>query len=358
MSRPTRVIINLAALQHNFQRVQQLAPGRRVIAMVKANAYGHGLELIARALPLADAFGVASVEEGMRLRQAGMTQPIVLMEGLFHPTELDIAVQQRFTLVIHHRANLDILQQAIVTKPLPVWLKINTGMNRLGFTKAEAASVYQLLSTMPAVQQPVGLMTHLAEADDMTSPTTERQVKVFKQMTSHLPGSRTLANSAGIIGWSNTHGDWVRPGLMLYGVSPFAGKTGEDHQLQPVMTLQSQLIAVYSVKPGERVGYGGTWQAAEEGLLGIAAIGYGDGYPQCAKNGVPVLVEGIECSLAGRVSMDMLAIDLRRHPDAKVGAIVTLWGEGLPVERIACGCGASVYELLTRMTPRPAVMLK
>jgi alanine racemase len=326
--------------------------------MVKANAYGHGIERVANALPTVEALGVASLEEGVRLREAGITKPIVLMEGVFFPDEVYEAANHQFTLVVHHLPHVEILENAKVTRPFPIWLKINTGMHRLGIDVAQVNEIYSRLQKIPAVEKPIGLMTHFAEADAIHSAATTHQIELFTQATAHLPGPRSLANSAGILAWPTSHGDWVRPGLMLYGASPFADKTGVDHGLQPVMTLWSELIAITHVKKGGKVGYGGTWEAPEDMLVGVVGVGYGDGYPQFAQNGTPILVNNVECQLVGRVSMDMLTVDLRKQPQAKIGDPVILWGAGLPVERVARHSHTSAYEILTRMTPRPKIQVK
>ncbi len=358
MSRPTYMTIDLQALRANFARVRELAPDRSVMAMVKANAYGHGIQRVALALDEADAFGVASLEEGLMLREAGVKQPIVLMEGLFYADELVEAARHQFTLVVHHLPHVEMLEQAKLDHAFSVWLKINTGMHRLGIAHTAVDEIYQRLSQIACVKKPIGLMTHFAAADNVASMATPAQIQLFQQVTRHLAGPRSLSNSAGILGWSEAHGDWVRPGLMLYGASPISGKTGADEGLKPVMTLWSRLIAVTAVKKGSCVGYHGTWLAPEDMLVGIVGVGYGDGYPQNAKNGTPVLVNGVRCGLAGRVSMDMLAVDLRHQPHAKVGDPVTLWGEGLSVEEIAANSYTSAYEILTRMTPRPKIEIK
>ena len=358
MSRPTYMTIDLHALRHNLSRVRELAPDRSIMAMVKANAYGHGIQRVALALDEADAFGVASLEEGLMLREAGITQPIVLMEGLFSADELVEAAQHHFTLVVHHLPHVEMLEQSTIKHAFPIWLKINTGMHRLGIAISDVDQMYQRLLHADKVEKPIGLMTHFAEADILKSSATTQQVNLFQQATAHLTGPRSLSNSAGILGWPEAHGDWVRPGLMLYGASPLTDKAPSDYGLLPVMTLWSRLIAVTAIKKGSRVGYGSTWEAPEDMLLGVVGIGYGDGYPQCAKNGTPILVNGIRCALAGRVSMDMLTVDLRHQPNAKIGDPVVLWGEGLPVEEVAQYCQASAYELLTRMTPRPKVDIK
>lgn len=355
MSRPTYMKIDLLALQHNLQRVRELAPGRSLIAMVKANAYGHGIVRVAHALTGADSLGVASLEEGLILRESGITQPITLIEGLFYPEEMAEASKQHFNLVVHHLPHVEMLEKAEVDKPFTVWVKINTGMHRLGIDPSQLDEVYQRLMAVKAVQKPIGLMTHFAEADMVDSETTRRQINLFNQTTAHITAPRSLANSAAVIAWPDSLGDWVRPGLMLYGASPFTGKTGRDHGLQPVMTLWSRLIAINLVKKGGKVGYGGTWEAQDDMLVGVVGVGYGDGYPQHAKNGTPVLVNGEVCPLIGRVSMDMLTVDLRNQPNAKIGDPVILWGAGLPVEEVAKYSNTSAYEILTRMTPRPKI---
>jgi len=358
MSRPTFLTIDLAALSHNLERVHQIAKGKKVIAMVKANAYGHGIVRAAKALSAADALGVASLDEGLTLREAGISQPIVLMEGLFNADEVAIAEKNHFILVVHHLPHVEMLEKAKIEKPFTVWLKINTGMHRLGIAPDQLNDIYQRLSAISCVKKPIGLMTHFAEADMVESDATKKQMQLFNQLTANLSGPRSLANSAGILAWPDAAADWVRPGLMLYGASPLPNTTGLDFQLLPVMTLSSQLIAINHVKKGGKVGYGGTWSAPEDIKVGVVGVGYGDGYPQRAQNGTPVLVDGVECELVGRVSMDMLTVDLRKCPNAKVGSTVTLWGKGLPVERVATFCNSSAYEILTRMTPRPKLIEK
>lgn len=358
MSRPTFLTIDLEAIRHNLRRVRTIAPRSKVMAMVKANAYGHGAVRVAKALSDADALGVASIDEAIQLREAGMTQPIVLMEGLFYPAELAEAAHHQLTLVVHHWAQVEMLEQAKINHEFTLWLKVNSGMNRLGLLPADAEDAYRRLMQLKLVKKPIGLMTHFAEADALDHRATVDQMHVFNLATRHLSGPRSLANSAGILGWPDTHADWVRPGLMLYGASPFANQTGQDFDLRPAMTLNSQLIAVNPISLGNKVGYGGTWTAPEDMLLGVVAVGYGDGYPQYAKNGTPVLVNGVMCPLVGRVSMDMLIVDLRKQPNAKVGDPVLLWGAGLPVERVAKQSHSSAYEIFTRMTARPKVQVQ
>lgn len=358
MSRPTQITIDIAALHHNCQRIRELAPGRALMAMVKANAYGHGLERIALALSEVDALGVASFEEALHLRQAGVMHPIVLMEGLFYPDELPDVVDNDFVLVVHHLKHLEMLEQCKLEKPLSVWVKINTGMNRLGFEPKDFKSIYSRLLACESIRKPLGWMTHFAEADTVNGEATLKQIELFNNITRDCTGPKSLANSAGILAWPTAHADWVRPGIMLYGASPFENKTGLDHGLQPVMTLHSQLIAIQHVSKGARIGYGGTWTAPEDRRIGVVGVGYGDGYPQYAVNGTPILVNGQQCPLVGRVSMDMLTVDLSEQPAAKIGDPVVLWGKGLPVEMIAKYTQTSAYEILTRMTQRPRIRVK
>lgn len=358
MSRPTYMKIDLAALRHNLLRVYEFAPGRSVIAMVKANAYGHGVVAIAQALERAEALGVASLEEGIKLREAGIKQPIVLVEGLFYADEVAEAAKHDFTLVVHHLPHVEMLENAKLKHAFPIWLKIDTGMHRLGINPQEFPSIYERLSNSPNIKKPIGLMTHFGEADAKDSDATSQQIKFFNEITKQVNGPRSLANSAGILAWPDALGDCVRPGLMLYGASPFSHLMGLDHDLKPVMTLWSRLIAINSVKKGSKVGYGGTWTAAQDSLIGVVGVGYGDGYPQFAKNGTPVLVNGATCPLVGRVSMDMLTVDLSKQMHAKIGDPVVLWGEGLPVELVARHSHTSAYEILTRMTPRPKIEVK
>lgn len=354
MSRATAVRFNLKALAHNLRRVRAATPGRRVVAAVKAEGYGHGLIRVARALD-ADAFAVACIEEASALREASIEQPILLLEGVFEATELPLCARHRFEIAVHHVEQVLMLERARLEHPLRVWLKIDTGMHRLGLSPAVVPTVYRRLRACPAVTAEIGLMSHLARADERDCDDTLRQVQTFQEATAGRPGERSLANSAGILGWPQTHFDWVRPGIMLYGASPFVDGLAPDEDLQPVMTLSTQLIAVHRLQRGDPVGYGGTWVCPEDMDVGVAAVGYGDGYPRHAPAGTPVLINGREAALIGRVSMDMITLDLRRHPEARVGDPVVLWGEGLPVERIAKAAGTISYTLLCGITRRVRV---
>jgi alanine racemase len=349
--------VSKAALQHNLRQIKQKAPHAKILAMVKANAYGHGLVFVAKALEEADAFGVASLDEALTLRQAGILQDIVLMEGIFHPPELRLVDQKKLTLVVHHWEQVEALLNfhGKLQRPFPIWLKINTGMNRLGLSSIDYRKAYALLSEEPKVQI-IGHMTHFAQADEKENPTTLKQFETFHEIVSEREGLKSLANSAGILAWPASHADWVRPGLILYGASPFQNELASDYQLVPAMSLQSEIIALRELGLGEKVGYGGTWQNnKEKTLIGIVAIGYGDGYPWHAKSGTPVLVNGKRVSLIGRVSMDMLAVDLTGLQNVKVGDPVVLWGPNLPVEEVATHAQTIPYELFCRLTERVIV---
>ncbi|MFO1372025.1 MAG: alanine racemase [Candidatus Competibacteraceae bacterium] len=351
MSRATTVRLELEALVHNFQRVRAAAPGRRVAAAVKAEGYGHGLVRVARTLN-ADAFAVACSEEALSLREAGITQPVLLLEGVFEAAEQSLCARYGLEIAVHHPEQVRMLEGARLERPVRVWLKVDTGMHRLGLAPETVAAIFQRLRDCPAVAPTIGLMSHLARADERQSDYTHQQLQAFENATSGLPGERSLANSAGILGWPQTHYDWVRPGIMLYGASPFVDSLAADEDLRPVMTLHTRLIAIKRLRKGDPVGYGGTWACPEEMDVGVAAVGYGDGYPRHAPSGTPVLVNGREAALLGRVSMDMISLDLRRHPDARIGDPVVLWGEGLPVERIAQAAGTISYTLLCGVTAR------
>jgi alanine racemase len=352
MTRPARALIDLDALGHNLRRVRQVAPSPRVIAIVKAEAYGHGLARAAGALDEADALGVASVEEGARLRDAGCRKPILLLEGFFSPDELEPISRLGLDVVLHHRLQLEWLEVASVPKPVRVWVKVDTGMHRLGFPPSEVADAWGRLGRSSNVAGPVRAMTHLACADDRDDPRTHEQVARFAKTLEGIRAETSIANSAGILAWPQTHADWVRPGIMLYGVSPFIEGNGVDEGLEPVMTLSTRLIAVNRCHAGDAVGYGATWRCPEAMSIGVAAAGYGDGYPRHLPNGTPVLVNGRRVPLVGRVSMDMITLDLRTQPDARTGDPVVLWGPDLPVEEIARRAGTIAYELLCGVTSR------
>lgn len=348
--------INLAALRHNLQQIRSLAPKSKVLAMVKANAYGHGLIPIAKALHDVDALGVARLQEALECRQAGISNHLVLMAGIFSPDELPMVEQLNCDLVVHQAWQVEALKNYKANKPIRVWLKINTGMNRLGLLPHEVSQAYAELIALDNIAKPIVFMTHFAESDNAQSNTTHKQFQLFKQTIAGLTGEVSCANSGAIFAFPETHGDWIRPGVSLYGASPFSQWTGKDHHLQPVMKVSSPLIAIHPIKVGEKVGYGGIWKCSEDMLLGIVAIGYGDGYPRHINNSASVWINGAICPIVGRVSMDMITIDLRPCVDAKVGDHVILWGPELPVEQVAKAADTISYELLTRMAPRQAVV--
>jgi alanine racemase len=351
--------VDSGALRHNLQVVRKLAPESRVMSVIKANAYGHGLVAVGRALEATDALAVARVDEGLSLRAAGIETPTVLLEGVFDREQQDAAAAANFELVVHTSEQIELLRAAPAGVRFKIWLKLDSGMNRLGFKGPAFAAAHSALSTLASVQSPVNLFTHLASADDPELATTAEQLARFDDATRFISGERSIANSAGMLSFPQAQADWVRPGLLLYGVSPISGTIGADYGLQAVMTLRSHVIAVKDLSPGERVGYGGDWAAARPTRLAVAAVGYGDGYPRNLGAGTPVLVNGERAGLAGRVSMDMIGIDvtdLQRPPVP--GDPVVLWGEGLPVEEIAVWANTIPYELLCGISQRVAVNLR
>lgn len=344
--------LDLGALEHNLARLREAAPEARVMAVIKANAYGHGMVRVARALPTADAFAVARVDEGIRLREAGIRQRITVLQGFICPEELALHARYDLEPVIHAAQQIDLLEQhAPSNAMLRAWVKLDTGMHRLGFEPAEFPACYRRLAANAHLKPPLPIMTHLANADVVTDTTTERQLSVFKCIAVDA-AERVAANSAGLLAWPAAHAEWVRPGLAVYGVSPFPFRSGAKDGFRPVMTLKTRLIAIKTLRRGDAVGYGGDWICPHATRMGIASIGYGDGYPRNAASGTPVLVNGQRAPLIGRVSMDMLSIDLSEHPDARVGDAVTLWGDGLPVEEVARHAGTIPYVLLCNVTQR------
>jgi alanine racemase len=358
MPRPTHIVIDHGALRHNLHLVRRAAPGRRVMAVVKADGYGHGVTRVARTLAAAgaDGFGVASPAEAEILRRGGIHQPITLLEGHFEDADLDRVAQLGLGLMIHHQWQVQSLMRARPRRPVRVWIKVDTGMHRLGFVPEELPAVVRRLGSCAAVAAPLGLASHLACADQPDNADTQRQIRRFGSLSRGWPGVLSLANSAAVLAWPAAQVGWLRPGIMLYGVSPFPDRAASGHGLRPVMHFRSRLIAVRRCAAGDRIGYGGTWVCPEPMPVGVVAAGYGDGYPRHAPSGTPVLVGGTRVPLIGRVSMDMIGVDLRPRSEAKVGDPVVLWGEGLPVEEIAAAAGTIAYELLCLVTPRVRVV--
>ena len=352
MPRPLKATINLDALRHNLAVARRHAPRAAVFAVIKANAYGHGLMRAARALAGAEGYALLELDAAVRLREAGCRQRIALLEGAFEPRDLAIAAEHRLAIAIHSREQVRMLEAAPAGARFDVLLKINTGMNRLGFTPAEFAAVFDRLHGHPRVAR-LTLMTHFATADDARGVAWQMECLERLGAGGGLP--RCLANSAAILRYPETHADWVRPGIMLYGCSPFADVPAATLGLQPVMTLASELIAVRELQLGDRIGYGGAFEAARPMRVGVVACGYADGYPRHAPTGTPIVVGGRRTRTLGRVSMDMLCADLSEIPSAGVGTPATLWGAGLSADEVAAAAGTVSYELLCALAPRVPV---
>ncbi len=351
MSRPIQARIDLSALRHNLGVVRRRSTAR-VMAVIKANAYGHGLLQAAQALREADGYALLDVRDAVALREAGFRQPILLLEGFFSRDELPLLAEYELSTVIHSQHQLAWLESYPRRNALSVWLKVNSGMNRLGFTPQEYPMALERLKSHRAVRE-LTLMTHFAQADE--APGVAAQLALFEQLTANQRLPRSLSNSAGILRHPAAHGDWVRPGIMLYGSSPFAEVGAAELGLRPVMTLSSELISVRDLKAGDAVGYGAAFRAERNMRIGTVACGYADGYPRHAATGTPVLVEGQRTRTLGRVSMDMLAVDLSELPAARVGSPVVLWGEGMPIDEVARAAGTISYELLCALAPRVPV---
>lgn len=367
MSQTAVAVIHSAAIQHNFRLLKEKAAGCKVMPVLKANAYGHGMVAVAKLLPEADAFAIARIDEGVKLRNAGIEQRLVVLGGCIDQVELVRAMEHGLDLVVHHAVQLELLNSYQGGRQVRVWVKVDTGMGRLGFDPAELPQVLQHLADCEAVTgQPV-VMSHLACADEPDNDMTLRQIERFGHCLGesliNFGGDVSIANSAGILQWPEalqpsekfhyTGDNWVRPGLALYGVSPVNGRTAADLGLQPAMTFRSRLITVKPIKTGDSVGYGADYVAAHDSVFGVAAVGYGDGYPRGIAEGTPVLVNDKRAAIIGRVSMDLIAIDLAGQPDAKPGDVVELWGEQLEVQEIAECAGTIAYELLTQLSRRP-----
>ncbi|HZJ95814.1 MAG TPA: alanine racemase [Thiopseudomonas sp.] len=343
--RPARALINLQALRSNYQLARKLSADK-ALAVIKADAYGHGAVACAQALhDIADGFAVACLEEALELRAAGVTLPIVLLEGFFHPDELPLIAQHDLWCVIHAAWQLEMLLKAELSQPLTVWLKMDSGMHRVGFFPSEYRAVWQQLQASNNVAAMV-LMTHFAQADQAESVRTIEQYKVFSETVAGLPAALSVSNSPAIVAWPEIHSQWSRPGIILYGGQPMTKFVQGSQQFQAVMTLQSRVIAVRELPAGEPVGYGAQYIAQQPVRVGIVALGYADGYPRHAPSGTPVAVDGYKSQLLGRVSMDMLAVDLTGITQADVGSSVELWGETISVDEVAACAGTISYELL------------
>ncbi|MEM5535270.1 alanine racemase [Neptuniibacter pectenicola] len=352
MARAATATINLDAIRHNYLLAKSVAPEQGALAIIKANAYGHGAVEVANALSKdVDGFGVACIEEAVELREAGIRLPILLLEGFFTPDELPIISDLDLLCAVHSAEQIDIIANAQLNKPITAWLKLDNGMHRLGIAPSEYKAAFTKLSALPQVEHVV-LMSHFSAADEPELSTTAEQINLLDTLAAELNAPISMANSAGTLEHANARRDWQRPGIILYGATPFAGAHPLADQLKPAMTLSSEVIAVREIQPGESVGYSATWVCDRPTRVGTVAMGYADGYPRHAKNGTPVLVDGHKSQIIGRVSMDMLAVDLTDIPDANVGSYVELWGENLPAAEVAAYCDTIPYTLFTGITRR------
>ena len=359
--------INKPALRHNLEQVKQRAPHAKILAVIKANAYGHDAAIVAETLTAADACAVGTIDEAEALRaQIELQKPVVILQGVTDRESLLLCFEYNYEVVVHSRYQIELLEKLQAEEKVPpdkkinVWLKMDTGMHRLGFSPAEFAEVSRRLSNISCVNT-VTLMSHLACADEPQRQENQWQLDNFQALAAAHAGGKSLCNSAGMIEFGAAHYDWVRPGIMLYGISPVQDKSAEELDLKPVMTLKSRLIAVNQCKQGDQIGYGASWECPEDMPVGVIGFGYGDGYPRHVPSGTPVLVNGKRLPIIGRVSMDLITVDLRPLNDsqgvtAKAGDQVILWGEGLPIESIAAAAGTIAYELVCRLTSRVSYM--
>lgn len=352
MPRPIRATIDLSALRENLAVARRCAPSARTYAVVKANAYGHGVLRAARAFAAADGFGILEIDNAVRLREAGYRQSILLLEGVFDVAELRVAAAHGLACAIHDPDQVAMLDALPAGSRLDVCVKLNTGMNRLGLSPAKLPGVLQALRADPRVAS-ITLMTHFACADDQRGVADQWQR--FGEAVRGVDLPATTANSAALLRHPHTHAAWVRPGIMLYGGSPFADVGAAELGLRPAMTLASAVIAVQDLEPGDAVGYGASFVAQRRMRIGVVAGGYADGYPRHAPSGTPVLVDGRRTGTVGRVSMDMLCVDLTDLPGTGKGSAVTLWGEGLPADEVAAAAGTISYELFCALAPRVPV---
>ena len=354
MSRYPSARIDLAALQHNLQQVRRYAPASKIMAVIKADAYGHGVIEVAKALQQSDGFAVARLSEAIRLREQGLTLPITIFEGVSSREEWQLVATHALTPVIHQQCHLDNLLEADLSQPIPfVWLMLETGMHRLGLPAEQVNQLISQLGQKIHLVNALGLMSHFANSDLYHDTRNQQQLSAMQRLAEQTGLPVCMANSAAIINLPESHYDWVRPGLMLYGASPFADKTGFELGLQPVMQLVSQLIAVQQLQPGDQVGYGGQWTADKPIRMGVVSIGYGDGYSRHLSNQAEVLICNHRVPVIGRVSMDTVCINLDSCPQAQLGDEVIIWGtHELAVEWLAEKAGTIPYELLTCVMPR------
>lgn len=356
MPRPLTATIHLDSMQHNLARVRSCAPGSKVWAVVKANAYGHGLERAMRGFASADGLALVELEGALQLREWGWKKPILLLEGFFDASDLTLLAEHGIATAVHSLEQIRMLEYTRLYQPVQVYLKMNTGMNRLGLPPQQYAAAYERLRAIEDVRG-ITLMTHFANADELEHPhlAMEEQAARFLAGAEGLAGERSLSNSGGVLHQeelgNRLSNDWVRPGIMLYGGTP-GGRSASDYGLLPCMTLRSEIIAIQELAAGDTVGYGSRFEAERAMRIGVVACGYADGYARSSPHGTPVLVDGVRTTLVGRVSMDMMTVDLGPVPNARVGSKVTLWGDGLPIDDVAQAAGTIGYELMCAITPR------
>lgn len=350
--RPARALIDLSALRHNYQLARETT-GAKALAVIKADAYGHGAVRVAQALETeADGFAVACIEEALELRQAGIGAPILLLEGFFEADELALIAEHDLWCVVHSLWQLEAIEKTSVGKPLNIWLKMDSGMHRVGIHPADFQTAYQRLQSSGKAAKVV-LMSHFARADELGSACTDEQVAIFQSAREGLAAEVSLRNSPAVMGWPNVAGDWIRPGIMLYGATPFDQSQSIADRLQAVMTLESRVICVRELPAGEPVGYGGAFVTDRHMRIGVVAMGYADGYPRQAPTGTPVMIDGHRSQLLGRVSMDMLCVDLSHVPGAGVGSRVELWGKNILASDVAASAGTIPYQIFCNLNRVP-----
>jgi alanine racemase len=347
-------------MRHNLARARSCAPAAKIWGVVKANAYGHGLERGLRGFADADGLALIETENAVRLRELGWTRPLLLLEGIFDVSDIALLGEYGINSTVHCIEQIKMLEYTKLFSPIDVHLKMNTGMNRLGFLPAEYAAAHARLRAIPGIRN-ITLMTHFANADELEHPrlAIREQVRRFQLGAQGLPGERSLSNSGGVLQQAalaaELSNDWVRPGIMLYGGTP-GGKSAEQYKLRPTMTLASSVIGIQQLSAGDTVGYGSRFEATGPMTVGVVACGYADGYPRHAPHGTPVIVDGVRTTLVGRVSMDMMTVDLTPVPNARVGSKVVLWGDGLPIDDVAEAAGTIGYELMCALAPRVRVL--
>jgi alanine racemase len=347
-------------MRHNLARARSCAPSAKIWGVVKANAYGHGLERGMRGFADADGLALIETENAVRLRELGWTRPVLLLEGIFEVADIALLGEYGFNSTVHCIEQIKMLEYTKLFSPIDVHLKMNTGMNRLGFLPSEYAAAYARLRAIPGIRN-ITLMTHFANADELEHPrlAIREQVRRFQLGAQGLEGERSLSNSGGVLQQAELaaelSNDWVRPGIMLYGGTP-GGKSADEYKLRPTMTLASAIIGIQQLVAGDTVGYGSRFEAAGPMTVGVVACGYADGYPRQAPHGTPVLVDGVRTTLVGRVSMDMMTVDLTPIPNARVGSKVVLWGDGLPIDEVANAAGTIGYELMCALAARVRVL--